>query len=1670
MRRMRPLTPLFVFSLAVACSGARDVAGTDEPRGRNGRRNQGPVVPIATAPFDADIVGSTRWAAGHRAGIHVAAFHARDIATLDPLTEGEVYVAWAEGGERRELARTQIARAGTADLAFKVPDVEPGNYPVLVGIQTDEGTREVLTEVTVSRDVKVMLTTDKPLYQPGQTIHMRALALRAMDLHPAGNRPVTFEVADGRGNKVFRREVRANRHGVANIDFQLADPVNDGAYAISASVGEGAGEGPPAERTVDVRRYSLPKFRVEVADTEPFYRPGTKVRGSVRSEYFFGRKVANARVRIAASTFDVGWNEFATLEGRTDADGRFPFELDLPRRFAGLPLAQGNALLKVEVTVRDTAEHTERTTRTFPVVQDALRVEFVPESGHIVPDVENGVFAVVTYPDGRPAQADVKVTARGREQTARSDAAGIARVELTFVAAEATWHDANALGCANALGYDVTVEASDANGERVRADRCLPTDQPSTSPILLRTDRAMYRSGDTMRVTTVAPGTGPVFLSVIKGGQTVLTSTLRREGSTATREIDLPPDLFGTLEVHAYRIDAQNQILRDGRVVYVEPASDLRVEISPDQEEYRPGAEARVRFRVTDSEGQGVAAALGVIVVDESVYALSDAHAGLEKVFFTLEREIMTPRYELHFDDHHSVESLISERPDDRRNRAAQVVLSAIEPERTIDRIRDARQIRANFEASQLPQVYAAVVEYMLTHVAYERTDDDELRFRSDLMDRMIRAETITAELAQAPDGRLLSAGMLHRLDRSFTYGSVAKVAAQRRLMEISGVLAGRSDVRRLDDLVREDVITRDKLRDPWGGEFTLRASDSPRFAPSGVAAGYELCSAGPDRRFGTDDDVVNPFGRTVPDDAQGSFANFARSMGGGWGGQGGIAVLGARGDAPMMMDMAAEGGGRAGGGGWDMARVRAAPGAPPPPMAQAEAAATRAEESNGSGDGDARQSNAQRPAARVREFFPETMLWQPSVLTDENGDATLQVPIADSITTWRMSASASSSEGHLGAATRGMRVFQDFFVDLDLPPALTQNDEVSVPVAVYNYMQETQTVRLRLERDRIFDLVGAAEQSLTVEPGEVTVRYFRVKARSPGSGRLTVHAQGTRLSDAVRREVRIEPDGRPETFSQSDTIERGAEITVNLPEAAVAGSEHGQIKVYGGALAQAIDNLDSMLRMPSGCFEQTSSSTYPNVLILKYLRDSRRSSPEVEMKATEYIGLGYQRLLTYEVDGGGFEWFGNPPAHRILTAYGLMEFSDMAKVYEVDERVIARTQRWLESQQRPDGSWEPDQGGIAEGAINAYQGSVVKTTAYLTWAMVESGYEGPAVERGIAWLRGHRGEATDAYARAVVANALLAKDRRDRDGLAIVEQLATSATRDGNVVRWEDGAGQGMTFSTGGAHTTETTALAALALIRSSRHRDLVTKAIGFLIQNKDSFGNWDTTQATILTLRTLLAVGEQGSDERANVTVSVNGREIGRIAVTPENRDVMQMLDLKPHLRRGENRIRLQASADAGLFFQVAGGFHVPWGPAGRPEPAAANEPLEIDVAYDRTSLEVDDTVQLTATLRYRGAQPAQMPLVDLGVPPGFEVEAADLNRLVEAHTISRFSITPRQVIVYLEELRPGATVTIQYHLRAKFPVRAQAPASEAYLYYTPEERDSTRPTQLVVNARAN
>src|SRR5262245_8959222 len=204
-----------------------------------------------------------------------------------------------------------------------------------------------------------------------------------------------------------------------------------GDYRIRAVLGDHT-----ADRTVEVKRYVLPKFKTELSTDKTFYLPKETIKGNLRVDYFFGKPVGRGAVEVKASTFDVAFKEFHTWKGKTDEQGHVKFEIKLPSYFVGTPLQKGNALVRLEVKVTDTADHAETTSRTYPVSDQPIRVTLLPEAGRLVPDLENRVFVAALYPDGRPARCGVDVWTGQAVQgkpfaSVRTNEAGLAEVKVT---------------------------------------------------------------------------------------------------------------------------------------------------------------------------------------------------------------------------------------------------------------------------------------------------------------------------------------------------------------------------------------------------------------------------------------------------------------------------------------------------------------------------------------------------------------------------------------------------------------------------------------------------------------------------------------------------------------------------------------------------------------------------------------------------------------------------------------------------------------------------------------------------------------------------------------------------------------------------------------------------------------------------------------------------------------------------------------------------------------------------------------------------------------------------------------------------------------------------------------------------------------------------------------
>src|SRR5262249_44294652 len=154
------------------------------------------------------------------------------------------------------------------------------------------------------------------------------------------------------------------------------------------------------------------------------------------------------------------------------------------------------------------------------------------------------------------------------------------------------------------------------------------------------------------------------------------------------------------------------------------------------------------------------------------------------------------------------------------------------------------------------------------------------------------------------------------------------------------------------------------------------------------------------------------------------------------------------------------------------------------------------------------------------------------------------------------------------------LRVFQDFFVDLDLPVALTQNDEVAFPVAVYNYLKAPQTVTLDLQPEEWFELTDGLglRRSLVIKSSEVTAVKFRIRAKRIGNFPLTVKASGTKMSDAIKRSIEVVPDGRKVDQVVADRLSGTVTKTLTIPENAISDASKLYVKVYPGVFSQVLE------------------------------------------------------------------------------------------------------------------------------------------------------------------------------------------------------------------------------------------------------------------------------------------------------------------------------------------------------------------------------------------------------------------------------------------------------------------------------------------------------------------
>jgi hypothetical protein len=739
---------------------------------------------------------------------------------------------------------------------------------------------------------------------------------------------------------------------------------------------------------------------------------------------------------------------------------------------------------------------------------------------------------------------------------------------------------------------------------------------------------------------------------------------------------------------------------------------------------------------------------------------------------------------------------------------------------------------------------------------------------------------------------------------------------------------------------------------------------------------------------------------------------------------------------------------------------------------------------------GQGKESVAPLSTPRLRAYFPETLLWQPELVTDSAGAAHLTFPLADSITTWKLRVVASTTDGQIGTAEKDVRAFQPFFADQDLPQFLTVGDEIGLPVLVRNYLDHAEQVNLKLDPQPWLTLLGPATQKAEVAANDSARAIFPMRAETPiKAGKQRVTATAKEAADAIERKTMVRPFGEEKTASASQMFGDSTTLNLSVPENALTSSVEAELKIYPNLMAHVWEAIEAILERPYGCGEQTISSTYPSILLLRYAKQAGRESSPEALRARRYAQLGYDRLLSYADPSGGFTYWGRGDTDLALTAYALMFLHDAKDVIPVDDSLVQHAQTWLLNQTKPDGHWAAtdywskteDPGRSA--MLTAYIARVLAITKSAPSSNPASKQLAALSDRELAsaltWLGPRTQQQDEPYLIASYTLALLDSGSAENRATAnkALQRLQSLAHSEGDTTYWSLETNTPF-YGWGRAGRLETTALVVEALERGAvavpgTDPSLVERGTLFLLRNQDRYGIWYSTQATINVLRALaLSVSSPTSAKTVNseAAIIIDGKPATTIPLPPGNElSAPVTADLSKYLGPGDHHVeitRVPGAAKASV--QLAETYYVPWNKDAASESTRrakdSAEALRLAVTYDKTTAKVGEQINCTVKAERVDFRGYGMMLAEIGLPPGAEVDRASLDKAMTASgwDISQYDVLPDRVIVYLWPHAGGTTFSFAFTTR--FGINAETVRSTLYDYYNPDAQAVVAPTRLI------
>ncbi|KAJ8041930.1 hypothetical protein HOLleu_12869 [Holothuria leucospilota] len=705
---------------------------------------------------------------------------------------------------------------------------------------------------------------------------------------------------------------------------------------------------------------------------------------------------------------------------------------------------------------------------------------------------------------------------------------------------------------------------------------------------------------------------------------------------------------------------------------------------------------------------------------------------------------------------------------------------------------------------------------------------------------------------------------------------------------------------------------------------------------------------------------------------------------------------------------------------------------------------------------------------ARVRTEFPETWLWN-EYETVSDGTVFMTTTVPDTITTWVLSAFGLSTTNGLGlAGPAELLSRQNFFISMNLPFSVVRGEQFELRISVFNYFSQPLDATVIFRPTSQYDIMLTDEEFatglepsrvLSIPPNRGVSASYAVVPRELGLINLTVTAISVLASDAVTRQLLVEPEGFENLNTSTSLLLSNTTTSVDRNIYVMVASSVGDLvndsiaaHLYftGDIMGTALNNLDSLLRLPTGCGEQNMMGFAPDVFILKYLEVAGLANDAIRVKAISFLETGYQTELTFRHGDCSYSAFGERdrfgsrrkpvPGSTWLTAFVVKSFSQAMQFIYIDVAELECSISFLIGQQQPDGSFL-EEGRIIDRGIEGGVNGKTSLTAYILIALQEAFNTGNltntagvlnAIARAQTYLMNQRSNVQqDKFTLAISSYALALSDspqagnfRMDLDRLANVTQDPFRF--------WTNNTNNNMCEDPGMAEFVqrrfyrppsidiEMTAYALLAYVTVG-DIEAALPIVNWLIEQQLSSGGFGSTQDTVVGIQALAeyaGVIPRTGFSTLTVTSPDDPGFVRVVNVNQSNALELQEVELPSTIET----VRITGSHNGVLVVSLSTYYNTlrPTSPC----PA-------FEYTVDVTDMTVNK-IEMRACGRYQGSRPAtSMSIMEIGIPSGFTPSREYLEEAkANGDELFRdYEIRDREVIFYFDEIPKDRRVCVVF-----------------------------------------